>query len=47
MTRKVVRDDQDETMGQVVSDEMSWYEMAVQELDWQATYSSRTNLPTL
>ena len=29
----VVRDDQDEKMGRVVPDEMSWYEMAVQELD--------------
>ena len=45
VTRKVVWNDQDENMGRVVPDEMSWYEMAVQELDLRASCSSRTNLP--
>ena len=31
--RKVVLDDQGERMGRVVPKKMSWYEMAVQELD--------------
>ena len=29
----MVRDDQDEKMSRVIPDEMSWYEIAVQELD--------------
>ena len=33
VTRKMVRDDQVEKMERVVPDVMSWYELAVQELD--------------
>ena len=33
VTRKVVRNDQDEKIGRVVPDEMPWYEMAVQQLN--------------
>ena len=37
----------DETIGRVVPDEKSWYEMAVQDLDKRATCSSHTSLPDL